>query len=211
MQLNIMIMGSDIQFFIEMYAKLFAASSPLAAAAMFIAITPSYTPKQRWKTAVRAINVSFGILLLCAFFGIGLLEIMGVNMDAFRIAGGVVMSLIGIDMIRSEASTDNSVETSPMQQDITVTPLAFPIISGPGAISSLMIGKSEACNSTQTLYAYLGLLAIMATFYGLFYIVSFSSKWLKPALVQISAKLCGLVLLAMAAQFFVSGILGFLK
>ena len=204
-------MESNVQFFVEMYAKLFAASSPLAAAAMFIAITSNYTPKQRWQTAAHAINVSFGILLLCAFFGIGLLEIMGVNMDAFRIAGGVVMSLIGIDMIRSNDSEKDVTPTPNKHQDITVTPLAFPIISGPGAISSLMIGKSEACNSTQVLYAYLALVAIMATFYSLFYIVSFSSKWLKPALVQISAKLCGLILLGMAAQFFVSGVLGFLK
>ena len=121
------------------------------------------------------------------------------------------MSLIGIDMVRAPATVDDSVADSKSQQDITVTPLAFPIISGPGAISSLMIGKSEACNLTQTLYAYLGLVAIMLTFYTLFYIVSFSSKWLKPALVQISAKLCGLILLAMAAQFFASGVLGFLK
>lgn len=204
-------MGSDIQFFIEIYAKLFAASSPLAAAAMFLAITSTYTPKQRWQTAVRAINVSFGILLLCAFFGIGLLEVMGVNMDAFRIAGGIVMSLIGIDMVRAPTTIEDPTIVSETRQDITVTPLAFPIISGPGAISSLMIGKSEACNSAQTLYAYLGLVAIMLTFYSLFYVVSFSSKWLKPALVQISAKLCGLILLAMAAQFFAAGVLGFLR
>ena len=136
---------------------------------------------------------------------------MGVNMDAFRIAGGVVMSLIGIDLIRSEVTTNDAIPVSDKRQDITVTPLAFPIISGPGAISSLMIGKSEACNSTQILYAYLALVAIVATFYGLFYLASFSSKWLKPALVQISAKLCGLILLAMAAQFFAAGVLGFLK
>jgi len=204
-------MVSDIQFFIEMYAKLFAASSPLAAAAMFLAITSTYTPKERWQTAVRAISVSFGILLLCAFFGIGFLEVMGVNMDAFRIAGGIVMGFIGVDMIRSPMTAEDSMDTSKPKQDISITPLAFPIISGPGAISSLMIGKSEACNSTQALYSYLGLVAIMLTFYGLFYIVSFSSKWLKPALVQISAKLCGLILLAMAAQFFAVGVLGFLK
>ncbi len=203
-------MGSDIQFFFEMYAKLFAASSPLAAAAMFIAISSAYTPKERWQIAWHAINISFFILLLCAFLGDSLLEFMGVNMDAFRIAGGIVMSLIGIDMIRSQPE-DDSINKASIKQDITITPLAFPIISGPGAISSLMIGKSEACNSIQIFYAYLGLIAIILTFYVLFYIASFSSKWLKPSLVQISAKLCGLILLAMAAQFFVSGILGFLQ
>ena len=200
----------NIQFFFEIYAKLFAASSPLAAAAMFIAITPAYTSKERWRIALNAINVSFFILLLCAFLGDSLLEFMGVNMDAFRVAGGIVMSLIGIDMIRSQPD-DVSTNKINTKQDITITPLAFPIISGPGAISSLMIGKSEACNSIQVFYAYLGLVAIMVTFYVLFYIASFSSKWLKPSLVQISAKLCGLILLAMAAQFFVSGVLGFLK
>lgn len=204
-------MGSEnIQFFFEIYTKLFAASSPLAAAAMFIAITSAYTSKERWQVALNAINISFFILLLCAFLGDSLLEIMGVNMDAFRIAGGIVMSLIGIDMIRSQPE-ENSINKANIKQDITITPLAFPIISGPGAISSLMIGKSEACNSIQIFYAYLGLVAIILTFYVLFYIASFSSKWLKPSLIQISAKLCGLILLAMAAQFLVSGVLGFFK
>ena len=203
-------MNADVLYLFEMYAKLFAASSPIAAMAMFIAMTPGYTPKERWQLSFRATNVSLGILIACAFFGTSLLDFMGVDMNAFRIAGGVIMGLMGIDMIRSQTS-DETIENAPQinRPDITVTPLAFPIISGPGAISSLMIAKSDALNSIQNAYAYVALALIMLTFYGGFYITAFSSKWLTKSVVQISTKLCGLIVVAMSAQFIAGGIAGF--
>jgi multiple antibiotic resistance protein len=205
-------MNDDILFLIEMYAKMFAASAPIAAMAMFISMTPGYTPKERWQLSLKATHVSFGILLLCAFFGTKLLDFMGVEMDAFRIAGGLVMGLMGLDMIRKQTDCDASSATdSKNRPDIVVTPLAFPIISGPGAISSLMITKSDAVKLTQHFYAYIALIVFMLTFYGFFYVTSYSSKWLKPSIVQISTKFCGLIVLAMAAQFIAHGILGFLK
>lgn len=204
-------MSADVLFLCEMYAKLFAASSPIAAMAMFIAMTPNSTPKERWELSLKASHVSFGILLLCAFFGTKLLDFMGVEMNAFRIAGGIVMGLMGIDMIHSSTddSTSGNIRISP--EKIIVTPLAFPIISGPGAISSLMITKNDAVNAMQHVYSYVALTALMLTFYAFFYITAFSSRWLKPSLVQISTKLCGLIVLAMAAQFISSGVLGFIK
>ena len=204
-------MNADILFLLEMYTKLFAASAPIAAMALFIGITPGYTPKERWQLSLRATHVSFGILLLCAFFGIKLLDFMGIEMNAFRIAGGLVMGLLGLDMIRSQIDSETTTAEPKKRLDITVTPLAFPIISGPGAISSLMISKSDAINSTQHFYAYIALAALMATFYSFFYITAYSSKWLKPSVVQISTKLCGLIVLAMAAQFITNGIFGFVK
>lgn len=211
MSCNSLLMSADVLFLFEMYAKLFAASSPIAAMAMFIAMTPTSTPKERWQLSLKASHVSFGILLLCAFFGSKLLDFMGVDMNAFRIAGGIVMGLMGIDMVRSSVNENDSVNTKASSESIIVTPLAFPIISGPGAISSLMIAKSDAVNLTQHLYSYVALTALMLTFYAFFYVTAFSSKWLKPSLVQISTKLCGLIVLAMSAQFISSGVLGFIK
>lgn len=203
-------MNTDVLYLFEVYAKLFAASSPIAAMAMFIAMTPSYSPQERWQLSLKATHVSFGILITCAFFGTSLLDFMGVNMNAFRIAGGVIMGLMGIDMIRSQIEDGTSENVSKANRpDITVTPLAFPIISGPGAISSLMIAKSDAINSIQNAYAYVALALLMLTFYGGFYITAFSSKWLTKSVVQISTKLCGLIVVAMAAQFIAGGIAGF--
>ena len=204
-------MSSDTLYLVELYAKLFAASAPIAVMAIFIGMTPGYSPKERWQTSLKASHVSFGILLLCAFFGVKLLNFMGVDMNAFRIAGGLVMGLVALDMIRKQMSVGGDECGGGERPDIIVTPLAFPIISGPGAISSLMIAKSEAINSVQNGYAYIALVLLMLTFYILFYITSFCSKWLKPALVQITTKLCGLIVLAMAAQFVANGFLGFLK
>lgn len=203
-------MNSDTLYFVELFGKLFASSAPIAVMAIFLAMTPGYTPKERWKTAFKASNVSLGILLLCALFGNRLLELLGVDMNAFRIAGGLVLGFIGLDMVQSSNNEEKKEKGAPPpRRDIVVTPLAFPVISGPGAISALMITKSEATNQTQELYAYGSLFALMALFYVLFFLVSFCSKWLTPAFINITTKLFGLVVVAMSVQFIASGILGF--
>lgn len=208
-------MGEDIQYLLEMYARMFAACSPIAAVALCISITPNLTPKGRWKLACKACHVAFGLLLICAFFGARLLDLLGVEMNAFRIAGGLVLGTLGFDLLKCEFFDENAVDSEPKgrtgMKDIIVTPLAFPIIAGPGAISSLMIVKSDACNDLQTFFAYVNVVLLMLTLYGLFYLASVCSKLLSPAFIQISSRLCGLVVLAMAAQFLVSGIIGFCK
>ncbi|MDR0647242.1 MAG: MarC family protein [Puniceicoccales bacterium] len=208
-------MSEDVQYLLEMYAKMFAACSPIAAVALCISMTPSNTPQERWKLACKACHVAFGLLLICAFFGARLLDLLGVDMNAFRIAGGLVLGMMGFDLLKCEFSDENTAD--PKQKgrtrakDIIVTPLAFPIIAGPGAISSLMIVKSEACNDVQTVFAYVNVVLLMLTLYGLFYLASVCSKLLSPAFIQISSRLCGLIVLAMSAQFLASGIVGFFK
>ena len=120
------------------------------------------------------------------------------------------MGMMGFDLLKCDFSKADGSNNQSSLKDIIVTPLAFPIISGPGAISSLIITKSEACNQVQSCLAYVAVALIMATFYFLFYLTSVGSKWLTPAFIQITSKLCGLIVLAMSAQFFAYGILGFL-
>ncbi len=203
-------MDSNIQFLMEMYAKMFAASSPIAAMAMAISMTPFCNPQERWQITRKACHVSLGILLACALFGSHLLDLFGLEMNAFKIAGGIVMGMMGFDLLKCDFSKADGSNNQSSLKDIIVTPLAFPIISGPGAISSLIITKSEACNQVQSCLAYVAVALIMATFYFLFYLTSVGSKWLTPAFIQITSKLCGLIVLAMSAQFFAYGILGFL-
>ena len=203
--------GLICTYFLKMYAQLFAASAPIAVMAIFIGMTPDYSAKERWQLALRSTNIAFVLLLLSAFFGIQLLNFLGVGMNAFRVAGGFVLALIGLDMVRSEISIKKGQIQHTHHQDIAVTPLAFPMIAGPGAISTLMIAKSEATTSSEHLCSYAAAFAIALTFYVLFYITSFFSKLLKPAFVKISTKLFGLIVLAIGAQFLISGFLGFWK
>jgi multiple antibiotic resistance protein len=208
-------MSEDVQYLLEMYAKMFAACSPIAAVALCISMTPNNTPQERWKLACKACHVAFGLLLICAFFGARLLDLLGVDMNAFRIAGGLVLGMMGFDLLKCEFSDENTADPEQKghtrTKDIIVTPLAFPIIAGPGAISSLMIVKSDACNDVQTFFAYVNVVLLMLTLYGLFYLASVCSKLLSPAFIQVSSRLCGLIVLAMSAQFLASGVVGFFK
>lgn len=209
-------MHENIRYLIETYTKLFLASSPIAMMALYLSMTPHYTPKERLRTSFSACHVSTGIMVICGIMGEAILRFIGIQMDSFRIAGGFVLSMMGVELLKAKDPDEQITEAERKEvlrskRDITITPLAFPVISGPGMISSLMIAKSEACNWAQSLLSYVGIALIMVTFYGLFYITSVSSRWLSPTVLRISSRLSGLVLVALAIEFIAGGIKGFFK
>ena len=209
-------MHENIKYLVETYTKIFLASSPIAVMALYVTMTPKYTPKERWVTSKSACHFAFALLLICGFFGDSLLEFIGIQMNSFRVAGGLILALIAFELLRSnepDQLTDDEMKDfkHTKKSDIIITPLAFPLILGPGAISSTMIAKGEAVNTVQTLFAYVDIVLIMLTFYLMFYITSFGSKWLSPTVIRISSRLSGLVLLGLAFEFILAGLKGFFR
>ena len=96
-------------------------------------------------------------------------------------------------------------------KSLIVTPLAFPLIAGPGAVSSVIIGQSEAVNMPQKFYVYAAVFLIMLTFYITFYIACSLSKYMKPAFMQICTKLFGILILAIGFKLMTFGVVGLLK
>jgi multiple antibiotic resistance protein len=123
------------------FTTLFVTLGPIEAAAMFAALTQNRTAQQRHSMAVRATLVAAGILLTFAVLGDSLLSLLGISLAALKTAGGILLLLIGIDMVFARASggtTTTNAETQEAEhkQDISVFPLATPLIAGPGAIHS---------------------------------------------------------------------------
>lgn len=203
-------MSDDVQFLFTVYFQIFAAAAPIPNAVLFLGITSAYTPQERWQIACKGMLLATGILLCTAWFGSSILQIVGVGIHAFRIAGGIIISGIAWSMLYPDGNPSEGKKTL-SRHGMIVTPVAFPILAGPGAISSTIIGQSEAVTFSQKIALFVAVLGIMVTFYLLLYIVCFFSKWLKPSLVQIVTKLFGVMLLALAVQFVVSGILGFCR
>lgn len=193
-----------MHFFLKTYSLFFIASAPLIYVALFIAMTPHYTPQQRWELSRKACHIALLILLITAFFGIKLLSALGINLDAFRIAGGIVIGRMGLQMLKNAPQTSQT-----FSETMLVVPLAFPMISGPGAISSVLIAQANATNSLESFWVFLALLLIMATFYSLFFVAAWSSKFLSYYTLLILFKLSSIILLALSADFIIQGILGF--
>ena len=202
------LMSDDVRFLWTVYFQIFAAAAPIPNAFLFLGITSAYTPQERWQIACKGMLLATGILLCAALFGASILQIIGVGMHAFRIAGGIIISWIAWSLLYAD---ENQSEKRKMlsHHGMVVTPVAFPILAGPGAISSTIIGQSEAVTFSQKIALYVAVLGIMVTFYLSLFIVCFFSKWLKPSLVQICIKLFGVMLLALGVQFILTGIFGF--
>ena len=202
----------EVGYLMALYSKLFITCSPPITVALYIGMTQGYTAEERWETARRGLKVAAGILLTVLVCGNWVLETVGVAMDGFRIAGGLILCRLAWTMLHSKIEVvEEAVGASTVKhEDISVVPLAFPTIVGAGTISSTLICKADATNGKQLTCVWLAAGLIMLTFYVFFYLICFFSRWFKPAFVSIFAKLSGLLLLAMSVQLVVCGVFGFM-
>jgi len=132
------------EIFLAVFAGLFSVVNPLGAIPVYLAMSPSFTREERNETALHA-SIYF-LLILLAFFlaGTAILSFFGISLSALRIAGGIIIfgsgaQLLSGKMAKSRAITDKVKEEALEKEDISFTPLAMPLLSGPGSIS-LMIG-----------------------------------------------------------------------
>ena len=144
-------------------SSLFVIVDPLAAVPAFLAMTPTDTPEQRIKMARLACCVAAGVLLAFAIAGKWIFKFLGITMPAFQLAASIVLLLVALDMLRAQRSRvqETSEETAAgvEKTDIAVTPLAIPMLAGPGAISTAILLHNQAANLGQRVALYLCILA----------------------------------------------------
>lgn len=198
------------------FVTFFVAIDPVAMAPMFGTMTSSMTPEWRRKMAFKSIAIASGILLAFAFGGAWLLEQLHVSIDAFRIAGGILLFLIAVDMLfekraerrdeRAEKVAAEQAKHPGHQDDISVFPLAIPLISGPGAIASIMLYFSQHEDLPSRAMILLGAGANLALCLIAFLLAGPLSKFMGPTVAAMITRIFGILLAALAAQFVVDGI-----
>jgi multiple antibiotic resistance protein len=190
---------------------LLAASSllvivdPLATVPAFLAMTPHDTPEQRIRTARLACWVSAGVLLAFAAAGKWIFKVLGITMPAFQLAASVVLLLVALDMLRAQRSrvheTVEETEAGAEKTDVAITPLAVPMLAGPGAISTAVLLRNQATSFAQHLALYLCILGVAFASYVILRISARGARWLSPIALNITARIMGLLLAAVAMQF----------
>lgn len=194
------------------FATFFATISPVEAAAMFAAITASSTAAHRRAMAVRGCLIASGIMLVFAFFGQALLSAMGISLAALRTSGGILLLLIGIDMVFVRASggtttTMDETEEATTKSDISVFPLATPIIAGPGAMGAAILLMADAHGDWRAETVIIGILlgVLLMTFLALLG-ATFLQKLLGVTGLHVTSRVFGVLLAALAVQFIFDGI-----
>jgi len=199
-----------VRFSLLALSSIFFLVDPFAAIPSFIAITSGVDPARRRRMAWKA-AVTCGIVLITfALAGQFIFRLFGIRLPAFEIAGGLILLLIGIDMLEAKRSptqeSSDETQEAAAREDAGIVPLGIPMLAGPGAISSVMVLVGQAPNHWQML-AILGSIAITAlASYGVLSGADRIRRILGETGIRILVRIMGLLLVALAMQFFVNGL-----
>jgi multiple antibiotic resistance protein len=199
-----------LEFVFNSFVTLLVVVDPLGLAPIFAALTQGYPEKRKREAAIRGTVLGAAILFLFALAGGALLEALGIGIPAFRIAGGILLFLLALDMIFASPSglrskTIREQEEESYEQDISVFPLAIPLLAGPGAITTVLLYTGE--RSASELAAFVAvLLAIL--------LLTLVSLLLAPRIMRlfgetgsnVLTRVLGVLLAALAVQFVLDGI-----
>jgi MarC family membrane protein len=198
-----------LQFALITVTSVLFIVDPIAAVPSYLVVTQNETVGGRKRTALRAC-VAMGLMLIVfAAAGRFIFQAFGITLPAFRIAGGLILWLVALDMVRAQRSTQESSEElteGQAKDDVAVTPLAIPILAGPGAISTVMVLAGEIRTITHGVVVY-GAIVITA-------LISYITLRLGERLVavmgqtgiKVMTRIMGLLLAAVATQFILTGI-----
>jgi len=203
---------SLVEFTILAFSTLFVIVDPIATVPAFLAMTPGDSVAQRTTMARLACWVMAGVLAMFCLAGKFIFKFLGITLEAFQIAGSVVLMLIALDMLRAQRSrvqeTRGEVEAGAEKTDIAITPLAVPMLAGPGAISSVILLHNQATNLAQEIAVFACIGAVSVSSYLVLRFASHGTRFLNPIAMKIITRLMGLLLAAVAVQFLINGLRG---
>jgi multiple antibiotic resistance protein len=175
---------------------------------IFMTMTADLDQTHRTKTAQKASIVSFFTIIVFAFSGQLLFNFFGISVNSFRIVGGVIFFLMGMDMLQARLGKvklkDSEIKS--YVNDISVTPLAIPMICGPGALTNAIVMMEDASSIQKKAVLILATLLVIVITYIILYSSSKIIKILGETGINVMMRLMGLIVMVIAVEFFFSGL-----
>jgi multiple antibiotic resistance protein len=205
----------DIEFLKTALLTMFVAVDPPGLAPVFLSLTAHLTLAQRKSTALRAVVIAFCILAASALAGKGFLESLGIGMPAFRIAGGLLLFIIAVEMVfeKREQRRTHSAEVAVAHdhhKSIAAFPLAMPLMAGPGAITATILQASNTHGDMMNMVGLIGVLfLVIFSCLPVFVLAGRIDKFLGTSGRVILSRLLGVLLAAMAVQIIGDGVVAF--
>ena len=184
---------------------------PPGCAPIFASLTRGTSLAHRRAMAVRSSVIAWGVLMFFALLGRPMLHALGISLASFRIAGGVMLFMIALDMVferrtqRREVRAQ-SIEGTPQADDISVFPMAIPMISGPGSIASAMLWVSRADDAAQVLTVLAAITVVILMTMAFLLAAGPLMRLIGERIEAMITRILGVILAALAAQFVVDGL-----
>lgn len=193
-----------LDFAILTFGSLIAVLEPFSTTAVYVTLTKDMNSIEKKRIIRRSAVVSFLVLIFFAFTGHLIFRVFGITLPAFQIAGGILLVMVALDMLRP-----GETEIAPKRsEDIAIVPLAFPLTSGPGSITAVILLVSQAENLLQTFIVPAGIfVGVMLTFLATKFSTGLVKRFGDQGLRVVTA-LMAIIVLAIAVQFILNGIAG---
>ena len=194
------------------FAILFVIVDPPGCAPIFASLTQGTSKKHQRAMAFKSVAVAAGILYIFAFFGEQIFHALHIDYSALRIAGGVMLFIIALQMVfeqrteHREQRAEEALEVIEDPEDISVFPMGIPMIAGPGTIASLLLLMSEGSSPSDKAAVLLALAAVLLISLFSFLIAGWLMKLMGKTFTNVLTRVLGFLLATLAAQFIIDGV-----
>ena len=198
------------EFVFNSFVTLLVVVDPLGLAPIFAALTRAYPAKRKRETAIRGTMLGTAILLIFALAGDVLLSALGIGIPAFRIAGGILLFFLSLDMVFASPAglrsrTVREQEEDDYGQDVSVFPLAIPLVAGPGAITTVLLYTGERSPAELGIFVGVLLLVLLLTLLSLLLAPRIMGLFGETG-ANVLSRVLGVLLAALAVQFVLDGV-----
>jgi multiple antibiotic resistance protein len=198
----------DFASFLKDTFSLFAIVEPIGAIPIYLSLTSGYTKSKQLKTAKMATMAGFLILLSALLFGKWFLQLMGISLSSIRVAGGLMFLVMGLQLIVAESNKISESESLEAQNhsDVSVVPLALPILSGPGAMGAVILLGSKTNDLVHFPLVGISIAIVMFISYLCFRLAQPIGNKLGKTGLNILNRISGLVVLSIGVEFVLAGV-----
>ena len=205
-----------MELFIFLLAALFSVLNPIGTVPIFVGLTQDYSQKERSKVSIlTAINV-FVILIISFFIGQYVLTFFGITITALRIAGGIIIASSGFSLLNGKFSKNRGIdkkvkEDIEMRNSIALTPLAMPMLAGPGSISLLIAFYQEHNTTNEIIFSSLDILVVSVLIFIILRSAHYLAKILGASGIVAISRIIGFLTIAIGIQYIISSVLAIVR
>lgn len=203
-------MPAGLEFLLLAVVSLFAIINPFSTVPAFLAITPEDNREDRLRMARFGCLIATLLMLVFALLGQWLFLLLGITLPAVQIGGGILLFAIGFEMLRAPdlqtRLNDEEKAIARRKDDVAITPLAVPLLCGPGAISTVIILQTQAETWISRSMLLLAVPIVYLGCYTILHLAVNGARWLNPIVLRVLRRIMGLLFVIIAAQFCINGI-----
>ena len=197
-----------LELFIQSFVIYFVVVDPFGNAPIFLSLTQSQNQKEKVQTSIEGVLIATIILIAFSLIGNLILTYLNISLPAFRIAGGIILFIISLEMLFNKRQQRKESIVIDANEKVSIFPLAIPILSGPAAITSVIVIVSDiGDNFFNQLMSMMALVCVMVFTLIIFLLVSKSGDFINKKIINVFSRVIAIILAGLSVQYIMDGIL----